>query len=113
MKTMSAALLITSLAGAAQAQSTVAPVLVQPGESVRVSYADLNLGHPAGLRALEGRVSAAADRVCGQPSRLLRLEAQRKSCRAYALAGARDQLAAARSAYARAPRVIVLGDARR
>jgi UrcA family protein len=117
MKTsIHAVALITAaaLAGAAHAQTTVAPVIVEPGESVLVSYADLDLSKPAGLRTLEGRVSAAADQVCGQPSRILKVDAQRKTCRSHALAGARGQIAMARAAaFAKGPRVIMLSDARR
>ena len=41
------------------------------GDEVRsetVKFADLNLGSPAGVEALYGRIHAAARRVCDQPA---------------------------------------------
>ena len=41
------------------------------GDQVRsetVKFADLNLGSPAGVEALYGRIHAAARRVCDQPA---------------------------------------------
>ena len=35
-------------------------------QSVAVQYADLDLTSPAGLAALEGRIEAAAKKICGQ-----------------------------------------------
>ena len=35
-------------------------------QSVAVQYADLNLDSPAGMAALEGRIQAAAQRICGK-----------------------------------------------
>ena len=34
--------------------------------SVAVQYADLDLDSPAGMAALEGRIQAAAQRICGK-----------------------------------------------
>jgi UrcA family protein len=96
-------------ADAAAQPTTVAPVIVEPGASVRVPYGDLDLGGPMGLDALRGRVSAAADKLCGQRSRLLDVDAQRKACRKFALDSAEPQIAAARSAaLAAGPREITL-----
>ena len=61
------------LGGTARAQPvTVNEVVVRPaaGGDVRtqaetVSYADLDLGHEAGARALLARIKSAAKRVCG------------------------------------------------
>jgi UrcA family protein len=98
-----------ALAGVAAAQTTVAPVVVSPGDSIVVSYADLDLSGSAGMSVLKGRVSRAADRLCGQRSRILDVELQRRDCRAFALAGAAPQIAAARgAALASGPRQIVL-----
>lgn len=35
-----------------------------PAPSARVAYSDLNLSSPAGVARLEGRIHAAADRLC-------------------------------------------------
>ena len=35
-------------------------------QSVSVQYADLDLDSPAGMAALEGRIQAAAQRICGK-----------------------------------------------
>jgi UrcA family protein len=39
-----------------------------PPPSITVDYSDLNLGHPAGARALYRRISGAARTVCGVSS---------------------------------------------
>ena len=36
-------------------------------QSVAVQYADLNLSSPAGMAALQGRIEAAARKICGKP----------------------------------------------
>jgi UrcA family protein len=57
-----AAFAVLTAAGNAAAQAAVdtdAPTIV-------VSFADLDIGSPAGLRALEGRLHAAASRLCVQ-----------------------------------------------
>jgi UrcA family protein len=53
---------ILTAAGAAAAQP--APDAEVP--TAVVSFADLDIGAPAGLRALEGRLHAAASRLCVQ-----------------------------------------------
>jgi UrcA family protein len=36
-------------------------------QSISVPYADLDLTNPAGVVTLEGRIAAAAKRICGRP----------------------------------------------
>lgn len=45
------------------------PAVADAGESVTVSYRDLDLAQPAGAAALQGRLRAAARAVCGAPER--------------------------------------------
>lgn len=63
MKTISlnAGLVAAMIAAAA----TATPAMAEQGESVVVSYNDLNLTTPAGLAALDRRIDRAAMRVCG------------------------------------------------
>ncbi|MFC3076629.1 UrcA family protein [Phenylobacterium terrae] len=61
--------------------------------SARVSYADLDIGHPAGRQILERRVSRAATTICRDPSPFTPMRLI-KACRAEALASARPQLLA-------------------
>ena len=60
------------LSASASAQpSSVKEVIVRPAggdvqvQSETVTYADLDLGHQAGARALLARINGAAKRVCG------------------------------------------------
>jgi UrcA family protein len=70
---LAAALLSVSLAlpALAAARSPAHEIIVRPAASgvdvraERVSYADLNLDHPAGARTLLMRINGAAQRVCG------------------------------------------------
>lgn len=74
---------ITSLAAPASA------------ETVKVGYTDLDLSSAAGLKALQHRVNAAVDRVCGSAdNRDLSAMAQMTSCRKTATAGTNRQIAA-------------------
>ena len=108
-----AAVGLVSLAPVASAQTRVEPVEVEALPSAFVSYADLDLDGDAGMKALDGRLRAAAYKVCGQRSRLLKVDAQRKACFDTAMAGAQEQIAAARTAaVAKGPRLIVLSAAR-
>jgi UrcA family protein len=51
--------------GAAMAASGVAPIALEAAPASRtVSYADLNLASPEGVRQLKGRVHKAAREVC-------------------------------------------------
>lgn len=67
------------------------PAAAGPGKSVQVSYSDLNLASAAGKKALERRISRAANVVCGNPAnpRDLVAGAHRKRCVAAALDSAR------------------------
>jgi UrcA family protein len=61
--------IIFSLAAAAAAllpsAAAAAPILVEAAPSVRVSYADLDIGAPAGRQTLDKRIAGAAKQVCG------------------------------------------------
>lgn len=64
---------------------------------VTVHYDDLNLDNPAGLNVLRLRIRAAARRVCGEPTRLLAVEARRRACVAQAVENAETGLVVAGS----------------
>ncbi len=61
MKTIS----LNAALAAAMIAATATPAMAEQGESVVVSYNDLNLTTPAGLAALDRRIDRAAMRVCG------------------------------------------------
>jgi UrcA family protein len=66
-----AARLLTAVAGAALLASGSAFALgpgKEASERLPVSYADLDLAHEDGARALLGRIESAAERVCGTVS---------------------------------------------
>ena len=78
---------------------------------IAVNYADLDLATAAGQRMLEGRVEAAARRVCGAPILpSLLAEQELRTCRQSIVSAARPQLALA--AKARGNGTIVLASAR-
>ena len=54
------ALLATALPAVAHAQDVT--------RQIRVSYADLDLAHPAGVKALDRRLHAAVETVCADTS---------------------------------------------
>ena len=55
---------------AAPALAQTEPVVIEGGlPTARVSYADLNIGSPAGRHALEGRVASAAAGLCLENNR--------------------------------------------
>lgn len=88
--------LIVGAAGAAVAQPpssrvTVIGHPVEEGDSVRVSYRDLNLASAKGERRLNRRVASAAQTVC-EP---YFSDFERTSCQDYAWTGARPQIAMA------------------
>jgi UrcA family protein len=93
----------------------VASVLVVPtvsqasvSNSVRVSYADLNLGSRAGAWVLERRISSAARVVCEfEDSREMGLQQATVVCRNQAISDAQPAFNAALAA-ARNPSVTVL-----
>jgi UrcA family protein len=104
---------IPALAALVAAGALVVPTVSQAAESnsVRVSYADLNLASGAGQFALRGRIAFAARIVCDlEDSRQLDVAKATNLCRSDAVQGAEPQLEAAIAA-ARHPSVTVLGSA--
>jgi UrcA family protein len=80
------------------ASALVAPTVSQAAttNSVRVSYADLNLATDAGRHSLEGRIAYGARVVCEiEDSRDLLLAAATNACRGDAVEGARPAYEAA------------------
>lgn len=78
-------------AALAAATALVVPTVSRANEtnSVRVSYADLNLASSAGQQSLERRIDFAARVVCElEDSRQLPLAMAAKSCRSDAISGA-------------------------
>jgi UrcA family protein len=80
---------------AAAALAWAAPVLAQTSDtvpSVAVKYGDLNIGSPAGAKALLDRIEAAANTACGdRPDiRVLSQWASFEACRKSAVARAVD-----------------------
>ena len=74
-----------------------APAIAAPAEPVSavVSYADLNLANAVGVAALERRIKATANRICGNADPLdLVASMQVRTCRKAALASTRTQVAA-------------------
>jgi UrcA family protein len=60
---------------------------------ISIPYGDLNLASPAGLKTLEGRVKAAAWRVCGLARPMTLIERrERKDCREGVFRAARPQV---------------------
>jgi UrcA family protein len=60
-----------------------------PAPSTRVAYADLNLSSPMGVATLEGRIHAAADRLCvGDGVETLHARLDALACRERAIAAA-------------------------
>jgi UrcA family protein len=71
---------------------TAAPV-EETVPTVTVSFADLDLGAPAGAAALKARVAAAAKSVCGvAETRDLKAMSRVETCRTAALAKAAPQI---------------------
>jgi UrcA family protein len=84
--------LAAAFAGVAQAQPAYAGDMV----SVAVRTGDLNLATPAGLATLQGRVRAAANRLCGVAPTLPLDEASAIGrCRAQLARSAEGQIALA------------------
>ena len=92
------------------ASALVIPTVSQAAasNSVRVSYADLNLASEVGASILENRIEFAARTVCEiEDSRDLDLAQATNSCRTQAVSGAQPAFHAALAA-ARNPSVTVL-----
>jgi UrcA family protein len=101
---------LAALAAALAASALVVPTagLAQETESVRVSYADLNLATDLGQSVLERRIGRAAQAVCGvADNRVLKEWAFMKDCRNGAIAGAQPAFQAAVAAAKRHPSVTV------
>ncbi len=104
---------ISALAAFAVAAALVVPTVTQAAEpnSVRVSYADLNLASRAGQQVLQGRIVWAARTVCQfEDSRDLALESATNLCRSDAIERVQPAYEAAVAA-ARHGSVTVLGGA--
>jgi UrcA family protein len=102
-----------ALAAVLVASALVTPTVSQAAtmNSVRVSYADLNLATEVGRHRLLGRIAGGAQIVCEfEDSRQLDLATATKACRSDAIAGARPAYEAAVAA-ARHGTVEVLGAA--
>jgi UrcA family protein len=89
---------ISAVAALAVASVFAVPTVSQAedSQSVRVSYADLNLASVDGRHRLQHRVTYAAKTVCdlGETSSQLSLAALTKDCREDTIARAQPQLAA-------------------
>jgi UrcA family protein len=104
---------LSALAALAVASAFVLPTVSQAEESnsVRVSYADLNLGSTAGQHVLQRRIAGAARTVCViEDSRELALRTATNACRGDAIASAEPAYEAAIAA-ARHGTVTVVGAA--
>ena len=89
---------LPALAALAVAFALIAPTVSFAAEtnSVRVSYADLNLASSPGRQVLEGRIDGAARTVCQfEDSRELALAAETNACRSDAIDRAQPALQAA------------------
>lgn len=89
---------ITAFAAVLTATSLVLPTVSQAAESnsVRVTYADLNLASAPGQRILEHRIIRAAQIVCVyDPGKDVDLAVETHACRSDAIAGAQPAYAAA------------------
>jgi UrcA family protein len=90
--------IIPALASLMVASALVVPTVSNASDSrsVRVSYADLNLGSALGRHTLERRISVAARTVCDiEDSRELALASATNLCRSDAIASAQPAYAAA------------------
>jgi UrcA family protein len=88
------AVAILAAAGSAGAQ----PLADDAAPTAVVRFADLDIGAPAGLRALHGRIHAAASRLCLQAGRQsLEIEMAQFRCMSAALASAQVGVEQARA----------------
>ena len=101
---------VPAFAALLAATTLIAPTVSQAaaGNSVRVSYADLNLASDAGATVLEKRIELAAEFVCEiEDSRELALAEATNACRGQAISDAQPAFHAALLA-ARNPSVTVV-----
>jgi UrcA family protein len=104
---------VVAIAAVLAASALLGPTVSQAAESnsVRVSYADLNLASNHGQQSLQRRIGYAAVVVCEiEDSRELALAAATNACRNTAIGDARPAYEAAVAA-ARHPSVEVIGAA--
>lgn len=91
---IAAAFLALASSAATLTASTV-PALAEESRQIIVQYSDLNLAAPAGRATLEGRIRAAARRVCGPiPVVDVREAQQVRGCHSTAVSTAWDQVSA-------------------
>jgi UrcA family protein len=105
---------LSALAALAVASALVAPTVSQAEEpnSVRVSFADLNLASDVGQQTLQRRIIGAARTVCViEDSRELALASATNACRHDAAASARPAYEAAVASATRHGTVTVLDTA--
>jgi UrcA family protein len=105
---------LSALAAVAVASALVAPTVSQADEpnSVRVSFADLNLASNVGQHMLQRRIAGAARTVCViEDSRELALASATKACRGAAIASARPAYEAAVASATRQGTVTILDSA--
>lgn len=101
---------ITALGAVVVAATLVTPTVSQAAESnsVRVSYADLDLASQPGQYSLQRRIKFAARVVCIiEDSRQMELASATNLCRGEAIEGARPAYEAAVAAAMRHPTVTV------
>ena len=83
-----------SLVAAAPAVAQTITVEGSPLPTATVSFADLDLGKPAGRAALDGRVRRAAELLClDHGVRSVKEKMDQKGCLNFAVASARPQIA--------------------
>ena len=102
----------SALAALAVASALVLPTVSQAAESnsVRVSYADLNLGSAPGQHVLQRRIAGAARTVCViEDSREVALRRATNGCRGDAIASAQPAYEAAVAAARRGSVTVLEG----
>ena len=105
---------LCALAALAVASAFIAPTVSQAEEpnSVRVSFADLNLASDLGQHTLQRRITGAARTVCViEDSRELALASATKACRNDAIASGRPAYEAAVASATRHGTVTILDTA--
>lgn len=92
---------ILAITSAVLLSAAAIPAAAQSADAVKisVSYADLDLSHPAGRAVLEQRISEAVDTVCAGRPAPTQLNQQQlyRACQQHAWSGARQQMARAYS----------------
>ncbi len=91
---IAAAILALASAGATLTASTVT-AFAEESRQLVVRYSDLDLAAPAGRATLDGRVRAAARKVCGSRPRVQLEEIRQvRDCQSHVMAQARNQISA-------------------